>query len=144
MPAPYVTLSNMNARLPASFLVQALDDNNDGAADAGVWDDVASAVATEIDGILGVRFETPFSNPIPAPVTAAAQILAAEALYNRRGFSGEEKNPYAKLAAEQRKKLGQIAAGELPLGPEIKRTAPSASIVSEPSRASSRKGRNVA
>lgn len=144
MPTPYVTLANMNARLPAAFLVQAFDDNGDGAADAGVWDDVATSVADEINGILGVRFTTPFSNPIPAPVTSAAQILAAEALYNRRGFSGEDKNPHAALAKQHRATLAKIAAGELPLGPEIKRTAPSASAITEPSRASSKKARNVA
>lgn len=143
MATPYVTMSQMNARLPAVFLVQALDDDRDGTADTGVWDAVATAVKEEIDGILGVRHTVPFSNPIPAAVTAAAQILAAEALYNRRGFSGEEQNPYAALAKQHRATLAKIAAGEIPLSPEIKRAAPSASIVSEPSRASSRTGRTA-
>jgi phage gp36-like protein len=140
MPA-YVLMSDMNARLPAAFLIQALDDDSDGAADPGVWDAVAAAVAQEIDGILGVRFAVPFANPIPAPVLTAAQTLAAEALYNRRGFQGEEKNPWTKLAAGARATLAKIAAGELPLGPDRARQAPSASIVSEPSKTTSRRGR---
>jgi phage gp36-like protein len=140
MPTPYVLYADMAARLPLDFLVQALDDNGDGAVDPGLWDQVAAAVAKEIDGILGVRFNVPFVNPIPAPVVTAAEVLAAELLYGRRGFQGEEKNPWAAQAKTQRTTLAKIAAGEVPLGPTNNRAKPSASIVSEPSKSSSRRG----
>jgi phage gp36-like protein len=136
-------MSAVNGHIPTHFLIQALDDDSDGLADQGVWDQIAAAVAQEIDGILGVRFAVPFVNPLPAPVVTAAQFLACELIYNRRGFSGEEKNPWAALAKQQRATLAKIAAGELPLGPDRARQAPSASIVSEPSKASSRRGRTA-
>jgi len=144
MPTPYVTLSDMSARLPAVFLVQALDDDRDGAADPGVWDAVAAAVAQEIDGVLGVRFAVPFSNPLPGPVVTAAQVLAAEALYARRGFQGDDKNPWASQAKQQRALLLQIAKGELPLSPSKTRAQPSASIVAETSKTTSSRGRTMA
>jgi phage gp36-like protein len=140
----YVLLSDMNARLPAVFLIQSLDDDGDGAADPGVWDAVAAAVAQEIDGILGVRFSVPFANPIPAPVISSAQVLAAEALYARRGFQGEEKNPWHKLASGHRATLQKIAAGEQPLAPDRARQAPSASIVGERAKTTSARGRTAA
>lgn len=142
MPA-YVLLSDMNAKLPAAFLIQALDDDGDGAADPGIWDAVATAVAQEIDGILGVRFAVPFANPLPAPVVTSAQILAAEALYARRGFQGEDKNPWTALAKTQRATLQKIAAGELALGPDRKRAQPSASIVAEAAKTTSKRGRTA-
>lgn len=142
MPA-YVLISDMNAKLPAAFLLQALDDNNDGLADPGVWDDVAKAVAQEIDGILGVRFAVPFTNPVPAAVLTAAQVFAAEALYNRRGMQGDDKNPWTAQAKQQRATLAKIAAGELPLSPELKRAKPSATIIGEPAKTTSHRGRTT-
>ncbi|WP_043585362.1 phage protein Gp36 family protein [Geminisphaera colitermitum] len=143
MPTPYVTMAEMNGLIPAQFLVQALDDNNDGIADPSAWTDVVAAVHKEIDGLLGVRFTVPFSNPIPALVTHAAQTLAAELLYSRRGFQGEDKNPWTAQAKQVRARLEKIASGDLPLTPQIQREKPSASIVAEQAKTTSRTGRTA-
>ena len=143
MPA-YVLLADMTAEIPLKHIIEALDDDGDGAADSGAWEGVAKAVATEIDGILGVRYPVPFANPLPAAITSAAQVLAGEKLYTRRAHQTEATNPFAARAKAMRTRLEAIAKGDVPLHPEIKRAAPSASLVSEPSRASSTRGRNTA
>lgn len=132
----YVTMSEMNGLIPTAFLVQALDDDQDGNADATAWAAVLGQVHKQIDGPLGTRFKVPFTNPLPPIVSEAAPIFAAELLYNRRGFA-DDKNPWTKQASELRKKLDAIAQGALPLTPEIKRTAPAAGIVSETAKTAS-------
>lgn len=144
MPTPYVVLADLNGKIPTKFLIEALDDNKDGAADPAAWDAVVKDIHTEIDGTLGVRYPVPFANPIPGIVLTAASVFAAEALYNRRGFQGEDKNPWTKRANAERAKLLAIAKGEMPLKPEIQRVAPSASIVAEPAKTTSSHGRNAA
>ncbi|WP_043586351.1 phage protein Gp36 family protein [Geminisphaera colitermitum] len=137
----YVTLAEMNGLIPAQFLVQALDDNNDGIADSTAWTDVLGAVQREIDGIVGIRYAVPFRNPIPAIITHAAQIFAAEMLYNRRGFSGEERNPWTSQAKQIRARLESVAQGKLPLTPDTKREKPSVSIVGEQAKTTSLAGK---
>ena len=144
MATPYVVLADLNGKIPTKFLIEALDDNKDGAADSAAWDAVVKDVHQEIDGKLGVRYPVPFSNPIPAIVLTAASVFAAEALYNRRGFQGEDKNPWTKRANAERAQLLEIAKGEIPLKPEIQRAAPSASIVAEGAKTTSRAGRTMA
>lgn len=135
---PYLLQSDIEADIPAPFLTEALDDDNDGVADEGMWDAVAASVSTEIDGILGQRFPVPFAT-VPAVVKAAAQILALEKLYNRRGITGE-KNPWTKQAEAARTKLNAIADGDQPLQPGAKRPASAVVAVTEPSKASSTLG----
>jgi phage gp36-like protein len=136
---PYVFQSEIEADIPPAFLVEALDDDNDGEADGGLWDKVAESVATEIDGTLGQRFTTPFSDPIPALVKQAAKVFSLEKLYARRG-TPEAQNPWAKQAATFREKLTKIANGEEPLTPEINRTKPSVTAVTEPAITTSSTG----
>lgn len=135
----YIVLSRLNAVMPPQFRVEALDDDKDGAADAGLFDEILSSVQDEIDGILGQRYAVPFSNPIPAIVADAATKLTAERLYLRRNFK-DEKNPWSKPAADIRAALAEIAAGKRPLAPELGRKQPSASIVSEPAKTYSESG----
>ncbi len=135
-------MSEMNGLIPVAFLVQALDDDQDGTADATAWTDVLNQVHKLIDGPLSVRYATPFANPLPPIVTEAAPILAAELLYKRRGM-GDDQNPWVKQATAVRTKLEKIAAGDLPLFPTTKRVQPSASAVTEPAKASSRRGRGA-
>ena len=127
MGAPYVIMSDVAGRIPGPFLIQALDDNADGLADADVWDKIASDTAEEIDGVLGKRYPVPFTAPIPAFVSRAAKIIAADLIYKRRGA---EKNPYADDAAAVRKELETLSKGEERLTP-----VPAGSgLISEPSR----------
>lgn len=134
----YVTMSEMNGSIPIAFLVQALDDDEDGSADTAAWTAVLGAVHKDIDGTLGVRFTVPFANPLPPVVSKAAQLFAAERLYLCRGFA-EDKNPWTKQANDMRDTLAKIAKGEVPLTPTTLRAAPSAGAITEQSKATSKR-----
>lgn len=131
----YVELTDLQAIIPAQFLTEALDDNNDGVIDA--WEAVQAAAERAVNAALGVRFAVPFiatdTDPIPAIVSEAAFLFAAEACYTRRGVEFDQ-NPFGKAAATMRATLRQIAAGEMPLAPSIERQKPSVSIITQPAR----------
>jgi phage gp36-like protein len=129
----YVQLSDLKDRIPDRELIAALDDDRDGAVDSDVWAQIQAGVQTEIDGILGQRFTVPFVDPLPAVVKLAAKRFALEAVYARRNLGGE-KQPWVVDANSTRKTLLAIAAGDQPLAPEQKRTNPSVSVITEPSR----------
>jgi phage gp36-like protein len=139
MPNAYTTLAEVHAKLPAQFVLEALDDSGSGELDEEVWESVSNGAAREVDGFLAMRYEVPFTAPLPAVVVTAALIFVMESLYDRRGLTGE-KNPYLLRANEQRKKLEAIGAGKLPLTPERVKTRPSVSTVTEPARTSSSNG----
>lgn len=139
MPA-YIIMATLVAEVPPQFVTQALDDNGDGVADAGLFDQVVANAQAEVDGILGQRYTVPFQNPVPALVVDATTKLVAERLYSRRGLDGD-KNPWAKKASEIRAILKAIAKGEMPLTPSATREKPSASAITEPARTSSSRGR---
>lgn len=136
---PYVQQADVSVDIPPSFIVEALDDDGDGVADVGLWDQVAAAASTAVDSRLGQRYATPFLQNVPAIVTEAARIFASEMLYNRRGVP-KDKNPFAGPANEMRSKLDLIGEGKEPLTPQIQRQAPSASAITERSRTFSRTG----
>lgn len=135
----YITRARLAAIIPPQFMLEALDDNSDGVEDVGLFDEVLGAAQTKVNGILGQRFAVPFVNPIPEIVADATTTFFAELLYKRRGFGGEQKpNPWASDAKAAREKLERIAKGEEPLTPDLKREKPSASVISEPSKTTSR------
>jgi len=138
--ADYVTQSDMTARIPVSFVTQALDDNGDGVADDGAWDAVQSAVQAEIDGTLSVRYRTPFNSPVPSVVLRSAQVLAAALLYQRRGIADKE-NPFSNQADAIRQTLAKIASGDLPLDPSEDRALAPVSVISQESLTHSRRNR---
>ena len=135
----YVELTDLIGLLPTTHLTEALDDDGDGVADAGVFDSVADSVSREIESKVGQRYTTPFPYPYPAVVVYAARILALEALYNRRGQK-DDKNPFAKQADAQRTKLDAIGAGTQPLQPGTKRADPSATVITEESKTKPARG----
>lgn len=139
MPA-YIIMATLVAEVPPQFITQALDDNGDGTADAGLFDQIVANAQAEVDGILGQRYTVPFQNPVPAIVVDATTKLVAERLYSRRGLDGE-KNPWSKKASDVRALLKTIAKGEVPLTPAAAREKPSASAITEPARTSSARGR---
>jgi phage gp36-like protein len=141
MPA-YILLATVSALIPPQFLVQALDDDGDGVADEGLFPTILGAAQTKIDGILGQRFTTPFENPIPAIVADACLTIVCDTLFKRRSIE-DDKNPWAKPAAASITKLTAIAKGEEPLEPGKARAQPSASIISEPAKTTSRSGRSA-
>jgi phage gp36-like protein len=143
MGTPYVTMTDLSGMIPLPFLVEGLDDNADGAADASVWSQVAADVSAVIDGKLGGRYTVPFTNPLPAIVVSAAKTLAAEQIYTRRGRTdadGRLVNPFTKQANDVRAQLDRIAAGADPLDPSKNRQQPSATVITGPSKTASTTG----
>ena len=142
MATEYITLKKMIAIVPQEYIAQAMDDDGEGGADAGVWDEIAEAVADEVEGPLGLRYSVPFDVPFPKIVRQAARIFCAEILYLRRGISGED-NPWSVRATSMRRKLNKIGSGDDPLGPDYDKETPSGSIISEPSKTYSNQGRLI-
>ena len=136
MSDPYVQMADLIGMIPAPFLAEALDDAGTGSANPDVWARIAQDTQNEIDGILGKLYPVPFSIPLPAFIVSAAQLLAADRIYKRRGT---EKNPYAADAASIRKDLAQIGEGDSRLtAPGTNVEGPSATVISEPSRLGTR------
>lgn len=109
--ADYFTLADLEPSIPPAFLIEALDDDGDGVVDA--FEGVRRAVQTFIDGMLSTRYATPF-DPVPKVVASAAQVLACEACYKRRGVKDEE-NPWYTDAKAMRALLTSIAKGDIQL-----------------------------
>ncbi len=127
---PYLMLSDLSGMIPGQFLIEALDDDGDGAADSAVVDQVLADAGAEVDGKVGGRYKTPFTMPYPAKVVLAAKFFAIRALYTRRGKA--DANPYKKQADDMDTELAAIAKGDAPLDPNISRAKPSVSAITEP------------
>jgi phage gp36-like protein len=109
----YLALSNLNGQIPPQFLIQSLDDNNDGVVDA--WEQVKAAVQDEVDSLLEGRFAVPLTfDPMPRKIRVACVALACELCYRRRGTPDAE-NPWKSRADAARKQLAAVTAGDLKL-----------------------------
>lgn len=137
----YVIMSDLSARLPSKFLIQALDDDRDGVSDAQVFTEIQKAVKDAIDSRLGQSYDPADygANP-PAIVRHAGTIFALEICYQRRGVN-EKNNPHTKEAEALRKKLDAIGTGKEPLVPEKKKANPSGGIITEDAKTVSKSGR---
>lgn len=141
MPAEYVTLDSLRALLPAQHILEALDDDSDGAEDPGVWLTVQAAAQEGVDGLLSGRFTVPFGAPVPALVKQAAKIFAAEIVYQRRGTKADE-NPWTTQAGKLRTRLTELGDSDAPAPTDFPGVAKAAAaIISEPSRTFSGSGR---
>lgn len=132
----YATRSDLDAIIPPQFIIQALDDNADGAEDDGLFAKISDAADRAVNAYLSGRYRTPFAAPVPDLVAEAAKIFIAESLYARRGFESD-RNPYTSRANGLRKQLENIGNGNGSLGgiPENSSgTRPPMAIVTEPSR----------
>lgn len=138
----YCSYNDIAALIPPDFLVQALDDNGDGAADDGLFDTIEGLAEDDINAFLGVRYALPLDQPYPPVVVSAARALTCEKLYDRRGI-GPDKNPWTAKANAARAVLKAISLGETPLAPDLNRADPSASIVTEPMITASHRGRTM-
>lgn len=123
----YTTQAKIEANLPPAFLVDALDDDRDGDADTGLLDAVIASADTRIDGILGQKYETPFS-PVPAVVAEASLIFTLCALYRRRGIA-DDANPWAKRETQVEAKLNRIGSGAEMLTYETPKAKPSGKVI---------------
>lgn len=129
----YVIQSDLDGKIPAQLLLQALDDNGDGLEDAGVWDKIVVDVESAINSRLEGNYTIPLAEPIPAIISEAAKILAAEAIYLRRGLAGDQ-NPWVKQADAMRKRLEDIGSGTKPLKPGTDPQGPAGVVITETSR----------
>jgi phage gp36-like protein len=110
---PYVSLIQIQTKIPAAILNDALDDDGDGKADAGQFDAIVATASAEIDGYLSGLFAVPFADPAPAKVVSAAMAFVCEMIYQRRGVQ-EERNPFDSVAKFWRKHLQQVGNREIP------------------------------
>lgn len=124
----YIELSDLDGEIPEPFLIQALDDNNDGEIDA--WTKVQEASCDDVDALLEGRFPVPLASPIPRIVKRAAVAFACERCYRRRS-TPDDQNPWKGRADAFRKLLAAITAGDLKLQvqPVVQQPDPAGSIV---------------
>jgi phage gp36-like protein len=125
----YFTRSALETLIPPAFIVEALDDNGDGAEDTGLYDEIAAAAVSACDAYLIRRYTLPIA-PVPPIVAEAAKIFAAEMLYQRRGIHGDQ-NPFTARANAQRTTLEHLATGAITLGATAPTAAAPIAIISE-------------
>lgn len=133
---PYILKAEIEADIPPQFLLEALDDDNDGNEDAGLWDKIEASAAEAVDGVLGQRYAVPFTAPLPAVVKNAARVFILEKLYARRGTKTED-NPWTSQANKLRAKLDLIADGEEPLTPGANKANQSVTVMKEAAKTTS-------
>lgn len=136
--ADYVSQSDIEGLIPAEFLTEAMDDDGDGSEDTDIWTKCLTATQREIDGRLGGRYTVPFSTPIPAVVSAAAQTIVLYFIYKRRGVA-DDANPWAKQATDWFAKLDRIGKGEDPLKADVAPDVPG-DVVGEDAKLFSQNG----
>lgn len=137
----YTTIDQVKAKLPQTFLVEALDDDRDGMIDEDVWSAVAEEAADQVDARLGQRYATPFDLlALPAPAKSASLLFCLETLYLRRGYGTEESNPFLASARAARKELEAIGAGDKALSPTAEKPRPSVAVFGEPAKTTSASG----
>lgn len=98
--------ADLSGEIPLAEIVNALDDNNDGAADEAAWASVQASAAE--------RIADAFGGTVPAEHARAAdyalRIFLCEILIRRRGMSGE-RNPFTAQASALEKRLRALATG---------------------------------
>ena len=135
----YFLRSELEAKVPASIILQALDDDADGVEDVGNWDLLVADVQRQIDGRLEAQFAVPLAEPLPQVIREAAVILAAETIFLRRGKGGDD-NPWVNQANAMRARLEKIGAGDLPMTYHDVPDASAGTVITEPSRMSTDPG----
>ncbi len=126
---PYVLRADIEAKIPPTSMIEALDDDADGEEDAGLYDKISAGIDSEIDGYLSQRYPLPLASE-PAFLRAGACSLMCETLFQRRG-TAPDANPFTAAAAKFRTMLAAIAAGKQPLEVGIAPAKPPISIIYE-------------
>lgn len=109
----YVTRADVAAEIDSTRLAALLDDDHDGAEDAGLFAALAAAVDAEIDGSLGMTYAVPFTTTPPF-VRLAAKVLMCDLMFRRAGTGGDL-NPFRDRSTDIRDRLAAIADGSVPL-----------------------------
>lgn len=110
---PYTTQAEIETKIPAPHLVDALDDDRDGKADDEVLANIIESAGNAVDAYLAGLYPVPFADPAPAPCREAAFTFACETIYDRRQIL--DKNPFRDRADFWRKRLEAIGKSEIPL-----------------------------
>jgi hypothetical protein len=126
---PYLVRADVEGKIPPAQIIEALDDDNDGIEDAGLWDKIADGINGEIDGVLSQRYAIPLPT-IPAWLRPGACVLACETLFQRRGIAADS-NPFTSAAGKFRTKLEAIASGKASLEVGQAPAKPPISIITE-------------
>ena len=94
--------------LPEDRIVEALADTKPREADPAAWAAVLAMAQQRAASAFGGRVPEEYGEA----VRYALRIFAAEILFTRRGFSGEEKNPFTSQAKMQEAHLRALAKGD--------------------------------
>ncbi len=108
----YVTEEQIKSKVPASMLVDALDDDRDGAPDPGLLEATLQAASSAVDALVGARYAVPFATA-PAAAQEAALVFACEMIFDRRQIT--ERNPFRAQAERWRDRLALVGEGLLAL-----------------------------
>jgi len=119
----YVTRADIEAELDSYHLAAALDDDKDGAEDAGLFTALAGSVDAQVSAHADMISQLGYPTPPATLLRYCARVFMCALLFRRRG-TGDGENPYAQPEKDLRDKLGQIESGTL------KTKAPTLSIVS--------------
>lgn len=127
----YCTQAEIETRIPAPHLNDALDDDRDGTADEGVLTAIIASADNAVDAYLAGLYDVPIA-PAPAPCKEASLIFACEAIYDRRQIV--ERNPFTARANFWRQRLQDIGDGKLPLDAATVKTFTPGAAVTEDAR----------
>lgn len=128
----YFTLADLNALIPERWVLEALDD--DGSGDAEAFADVQAAAVKAVNAPLSIRYATPVEGT--EFICRTALLIAAEACYKRRQMG--DQFPYDEELKDARKLLVEMAKGGLTPTPDTKPKNATGGFVGEPSKLSPR------
>lgn len=123
----YTTRAEIEAEVPPPWLVKTLSDSADGIETSGLFDQICTNAAADIDGILAASYTVPFTSNVPAAVTAASRAFVLYKVWFRR--VGDEGNPAKAKRDEWEQILKDIASGKRPLGTA---TSPMGGVIEAP------------
>lgn len=110
----YISKEQLQAYIQEQLLIQGLDDAGENIADDALFITLETAVETEVHSYLEGRYEVPFTSNVPNLVTHSCMVLAAEAIWLRRGSAGDS-NPFSKGAEAARKRLDDVRLDKVAL-----------------------------
>ena len=136
----YFTQTDLEVLIPPGWVVEALDDDADGAQDATLFSELQTVIEGRINGKLGQRYAVPITAGLADDFLRDCAVhMAAAVLYKRRGLYAQF--PYVDELEDLTTTLNAIARGEEPLAPEADREEPSVSAITENTKARNSGGR---
>jgi hypothetical protein len=115
---------DLSGEMPLANIIEALDDDGDGAADDSAWAAVQASAEERIAEAFGGSVPAEYASG----VTHARKLFLLEILYRRRGFTGE-RNPFSSQASKAEDRLRKLATGE-----ETPQGAGGGSAITEPAK----------